>query len=67
MPTDEQILNEKEAAKLLGLATPTIRRWRCEGRGPSYVKLGKAVRYKRSIVEAWRDARFVDLGASTPN
>lgn len=34
-----------EAAELLGLSAGTLRVWRCQGKGPSYYKVGNAVRY----------------------
>jgi hypothetical protein len=39
------LLTEQEGAKLLGLSVATLRRWRWLGIGPSYLKLGSAVRY----------------------
>jgi predicted site-specific integrase-resolvase len=39
------LLNQAEAAQLLGLSPNTLRRWRHEGRGPTWVRLEGAVRY----------------------
>jgi hypothetical protein len=36
---------EREAAKFLGVAVQSMRNWRCQGRGPAYVKRGRMVRY----------------------
>jgi predicted site-specific integrase-resolvase len=36
---------EGEAAKFLGLSVQTLRNWRCQGRGPAYIKKGRMVRY----------------------
>jgi predicted DNA-binding transcriptional regulator AlpA len=58
MATDnaEKLLNETEAAQLLNLAVPTLRRWRWAGCGPRFAKIGRAVRYDprelRSYIEA---------------
>jgi len=41
----EHLLNEREAAALLNLAVPTLRRWRWSGDGPRFAKIGRAVRY----------------------
>jgi excisionase family DNA binding protein len=38
-------LTEAEAALRLGLKVPTLRAWRHQGRGPAFVRLGRAVRY----------------------
>ena len=66
------ILNSAEAAALLGIKQSTLRIWRCEGRGPCYVKLGRSkqsgVAYLESAVLAWRDARtFTSTSDATVN
>lgn len=43
-PTN-QPLTETEAAARLGLKVATLRAWRTKGRGPAYVRLGRAIRY----------------------
>ena len=40
-----QPMPESEAASRLGLKVATLRAWRNQGRGPAYVRLGRAVRY----------------------
>jgi excisionase family DNA binding protein len=44
-------LTEAEAAARLGLKVPTLRAWRNQGRGPAYVRLGRAVRYLAADLE----------------
>ena len=48
-----QLLNEATAAKLLHLQPPTLRRWRFTGKGPAYFKVGGAVRYQSTDLEAF--------------
>jgi len=43
-----QLLTERQAAQLLGLAVQTLRNYRHLGRPPAYVKLGRAIRYDPS-------------------
>lgn len=38
-------LTESEAAVRLGLKVATLRAWRHQGRGPAFVRLGRAIRY----------------------
>ena len=40
-----RMLTTKEAAALLGRPHSTLERWRCEGRGPDYVKEEGGVQY----------------------
>jgi len=42
---DHRLIPTWEAARLLGLAPKTLAIWRTRGAGPSFVKLGAAVRY----------------------
>lgn len=49
----EHLLNEQEAAALLHLAVPTLRRWRWSGHGPRFAKIGRAVRYDPAELRAY--------------
>jgi len=49
--TSNQPLTETEAAVRLGLKVATLRAWRNQGRGPAYVRLGRAVRYLAIDIE----------------
>lgn len=46
-------LRVKEAANRLGLSASTLNKWRTQGRGPRFVKLGKAVCYRPADLDAW--------------
>ncbi len=39
------VITEERAADALGLSPRTLQRWRVEGRGPAYRKLGKRIGY----------------------
>ena len=47
----EQLLNERETAKLLRISVQLLRKWRAIGSGPKYKKLGKCVRYSPDDVK----------------
>lgn len=51
----EQLLKPEAAATLLGLSAKTLARWRWAGRGPRYRKIGGAVRYSESDLQAFLD------------
>jgi hypothetical protein len=54
IPRDPDVLLfGAEAAYLAGLSVRTFEGLRLRGGGPSYVKLGRAVRYRRADVVAW--------------
>lgn len=53
--TRETLLNEYEAAGLLGISVYSLRRWRSErrGQGPSFLRLGRSIRYSTHDIEAF--------------
>jgi predicted DNA-binding transcriptional regulator AlpA len=53
----EALLTTKQVAELLQLKPATLEQWRWTGRGPEFIKLNRAVRYRRSAVEAFTNAR----------
>jgi predicted DNA-binding transcriptional regulator AlpA len=57
--TGEALLTEIEAAKILRLSTRTLQAWRIKAVGPSFVRAGRAVRYRRPDILAWVDANTV--------
>ncbi len=46
-------LRVNEAASRLGLSASTLNKWRTQGKGPKYVKLGRAVCYRPTDLDAW--------------
>jgi len=49
-----QLLNEHQASEYLGeIPVKTLQRWRLEGQGPQFCKIGKAVRYRELDLEAY--------------
>jgi hypothetical protein len=51
---------ETHAAEHLGLSIATLRAWRHRGKGPRFVRFGRAVRYLRADLEAFIRACAVD-------
>ena len=62
----ERLLHERDAADFLGVSIYRLQRWRCYGGGPNWVKIGgregRAVRYRRSDLEAYIDANTMNGG-----
>lgn len=55
-PTADPLLTEGEAARLLALSIRTLQAWRTTGRGPAFVRAGRAVRYTRRGLAEWVEA-----------
>jgi predicted DNA-binding transcriptional regulator AlpA len=49
----ESLLAEIYAADLLGLSSRTLQSWRSKNEGPPYVRVGRAVRYRRQDLLNW--------------
>lgn len=45
------LMKESEVAKCLAIQVTTLRRWRWNGQGPEFVKVGHAVRYDPDVIE----------------
>lgn len=56
----EPLLTARELAELLGLSASTVLDWFEAGRLPGF-KLGRAVRFRESEVEAWLEAQRVGV------
>jgi len=56
----ERLLTDQEAAPYVGYKVQTLRNLRFLGRGPRYLKLGKAVRYRPSDLRDWVDAHVIE-------
>ena len=55
--TTDSMLDTTEAARYTGLKKSTLDQWRSRGEGPKFVKLGRAVRYRRADLDEWIDSR----------
>jgi len=51
----DEHLNEEKLAQRWAISPRTLQRWRQEGKGPAYLKLGGRVVYRIFDVEAWED------------
>ena len=47
------LLNTKEAAERLGLSPGTLEVWRCLGKGPRYIKIGRRVGYDANDLDLY--------------
>lgn len=50
---EDVLYSEKQAAPMCGWSTATLRKKRCVGGGPDYVKMGRSVRYRLSDLRAF--------------
>ena len=53
----EQLLDTEQAAAAYNLSQSTLRKWRCTGQGPRFTRIGRAVRYRKSDLDAFLVSR----------
>lgn len=62
----EALLTPREVEAEYGFSSEALRNWRSMGEGPDYIKQspgrGGRIKYRRSAIEAWLDARTVTPG-----
>lgn len=53
MESKPELMTPKEAAQFLRRPVSALERWRCEGTGPAYIKVGRNVLYPRKRIEEY--------------
>lgn len=65
MTEQQSTLSPKQAAKYVGISEAALRLWRAEGKGPRFFRAGeKLVRYRRTDLDSWIEARLSAPAAS---
>lgn len=62
-PVEPEYMTDRQVAACVGMSPQTFRQMRCDGEGPPFITVGRAVRYRWSDVVTWFDARKVRPGA----
>ena len=58
------LYDTQQAATFFGLAPGTLRKWRLNGRGPGFVRLGRSVRYRKAELEDFMATRLFSSTAA---
>jgi excisionase family DNA binding protein len=59
MPITQDYLDPKEAADYLRSSTSTLAKLRHRRRGPAYIHIGTAIRYRRRDLDTWMASQLV--------
>lgn len=57
--SDLSFMRTPAAATYLGLSPRTLEKWRTQGRGPKYARLGNAVVYRKEDLQAFFEDQAV--------
>lgn len=63
MQNEELLTPEQASAHLGGVPAATLQFWRCRGGGPRFVKIGRAVFYRRRDVVEFIEQSVREPGA----
>ena len=55
-----KLINEKQAAEMFGCTASTFRKWRLQGKGPAFCRVGRLVRYSESDLLAYLEDNRVE-------
>ncbi len=61
MEQEHTLLSTKLLSRRWNIAPRTLERWRAEGRGPQFVRIGRHVRYRQTDILAF-EARHIEVG-----
>jgi hypothetical protein len=56
---EERLWSERELAERWHMAAATLRKWRCYGTGPKYIKIARRPLYPESELIRWERERRV--------
>jgi hypothetical protein len=60
----DDMVSAEDAAKIIKQQVTTLSTWRSMGKGPRYIKAGRAVFYLRSDLRAWLATQMIDPAAA---
>jgi excisionase family DNA binding protein len=49
----DKLLTQQQLADELRVSLRTLERWRQQGTGPAFIRVGRSPRYRRADVDAW--------------
>lgn len=59
-----ELMTTNEVAEHFRVNPSTVRRWRLDGVGPRFVKIGSVYRYPRALIDTWVTDQVKEVAAS---
>jgi len=57
--SSDRLLRQGEVAKMIGMSEAWLEQSRFRGTGIPYIRLGRAIRYRMSVVQQWLEKHSV--------
>ena len=54
---EDALIPAHQMPRYIGIAQQTAARWRCEGQGPAFIKVGRRIFYRAGDVRQWLQSR----------
>jgi excisionase family DNA binding protein len=51
----DRLLTQQQLADELEVSVRTLERWRQQGTGPAFIRVGRSPRYRRADLDPWLD------------
>ncbi|MDQ6870247.1 MAG: helix-turn-helix domain-containing protein [Pseudomonadota bacterium] len=58
-------MSELSVSRILGKSPRVLKRWRQEGKGPPYTRIGQSTFYREASFESWLLAKEIDPSKPT--
>jgi predicted DNA-binding transcriptional regulator AlpA len=53
----DPLLTEKHLSRMLSISPRTLQAWRMRGFGPAFVRIGRSIRYRQSVLTEWMKSK----------
>lgn len=63
----DALLTPTEVSDYLGVPVGTLANWRYQGRGPSFLRVGRHVRYRTEDLAMWVEAQLAEISGRPPD
>jgi predicted DNA-binding transcriptional regulator AlpA len=61
-----ELMTEQQASKFLELSPKTLQKYRMQGGGPKFIKIGRKIRYRRKHLDEWLETRTFENTGQVP-
>jgi excisionase family DNA binding protein len=63
---ENNVLSLEQTSQYLGVSQAALRAWKRQGKGPAFFRAGKLLKFRRSDLDGWMEARLVSPERNTP-
>jgi excisionase family DNA binding protein len=57
--SESNALSLQQASQYIGVSQAALRTWKRDGKGPAFFRAGKLLKFRKTDLDAWIEARLV--------